>query len=402
MKKPRLIALMALVSISILAFGVSVRRAFDTGKPATPAPSESDLLRLARLSQRRTLDDSAAYLASIGDQAQRSLIAAGPRGGTAVVWRDGLALTTERPRAIGSGAPPFDLGPISVRAPEVTGLTPVVARLTPMSPGEWIVVAWRLGDVRAHATGSVSGTRSIQCGRNPVTTLLTTVAFPPDMAGAGVFDLDGYLAAMVVKCDDTWTAVVASDLDALREMASSVPQRVTATFGMRLTDLTPNEAAYFKVTNGLVVREIWEGSPSGESSLRPGDLLRMIDGDEVLTLEAANARLLQATASVLITAERGRSRVVASLKKAEAPSPSGAGVGIEWNVPHHGYLIDAVDPLGPAGRAGVRAGDRALRVDGTQPRTLADLTRRLAAAGPEAPVLLELEREARRFFLILS
>lgn len=72
---------------------MSVRRVIDTGAPEPPPPSESDLLRLSSLSQRRSFEETAAYLGSIAEQAQRSMVSLPELGATGVMWPGGLVVT---------------------------------------------------------------------------------------------------------------------------------------------------------------------------------------------------------------------------------------------------------------------------------------------------------------------
>ncbi|MEM7153972.1 MAG: trypsin-like peptidase domain-containing protein [Myxococcota bacterium] len=57
-----------------------------------------------------------------------------------------------------------------------------------------------------------------------------------------------------------------------------------------------------------------------------------------------------------------------------------------------GVLIDDVDPIGPAYRAGIRAGDIVARLDGREVRDRADFRNTVALVGPETRVELEVWR----------
>ncbi len=74
--------------------------------------------------------------------------------------------------------------------------------------------------------------------------------------------------------------------------------------------------------------------------------------------------------------------------------------GLVWDDPGRGFRLDDVRPGTAAAQAGLRPGDRLLRIDGAVPDTL-DVVRDVLAADRDSPVLLELERGARRTAILL-
>jgi len=68
--------------------------------------------------------------------------------------------------------------------------------------------------------------------------------------------------------------------------------------------------------------------------------------------------------------------------------------GLMWESPQKGYRIDAVLPGSRAATAGIRPGDRLLRIGRTELRSL-DQMRRLLATGRTA-AFVEIERDGRR------
>ncbi len=59
----------------------------------------------------------------------------------------------------------------------------------------------------------------------------------------------------------------------------------------------------------------------------------------------------------------------------------------------HGVLIDDVDPRGPGAKAGIRAGDIIMQLDGEPVRDMAAFRNTIAQSGPDVEVKLELWRE---------
>lgn len=87
------IAILAGVSASILIAGALLRPAPDaTTSAAPPPPSETDLLRLTRLSQRRSLESMADYFGYVADAAARSLAFALVKAGEAGLAANGAPM----------------------------------------------------------------------------------------------------------------------------------------------------------------------------------------------------------------------------------------------------------------------------------------------------------------------
>ena len=74
--------------------------------------------------------------------------------------------------------------------------------------------------------------------------------------------------------------------------------------------------------------------------------------------------------------------------------------GIVWERPAVGYRINAVVADGPADMAGIRSGDRLVRIDGQE---LSDFTQVLDVLSPEREnaVFLEVDRTGRRWGVLL-
>ena len=76
--------------------------------------------------------------------------------------------------------------------------------------------------------------------------------------------------------------------------------------------------------------------------------------------------------------------------------------GLLLDPPRRGFAIEAVSPGTPADRAGIRAGDRLLRIDHALPRNRAALRRALGGTPDGSSVFVELERGKRRWGTLLG
>jgi membrane-associated protease RseP (regulator of RpoE activity) len=79
-------------------------------------------------------------------------------------------------------------------------------------------------------------------------------------------------------------------------------------------------------------------------------------------------------------------------------SPSGAGLVLES--PPQFYRIESVVPGSRAAAAGIEPGDRVVRIDHAEPRSLAQVQRALATDGA-LPMLLEVARADRRIAILV-
>jgi S1-C subfamily serine protease len=400
-RNSRYIAILAIASVFILIIGVTVRRAIDTGKAEPPPPSESDLLRLARLSQRRSLEDMAGYLRSIAEQAQRSIVWMPQLSTTGVVWPSGLVVTTRSSDTVKGAAisgPHMPL--VGVERADVDGEA-VTLRADSLRSGEWIVAAWRDGATLAYESGHVAGTTTVPCQERSTRAVVTTIAVTRSMAGAGVFDLDGRLIAVVASCGETLMAAAVADVDAILEEGRTGEQRLLTALGLRVAPLTSDETIYFKRPQGTIVREIWDGTRAAEAALRPGDIVRSVNDVPVTTPAEVQALMLSAGDRLVVGVERRGAPNIVALTTNNDETPQSQGAGIIWRSPILRYPIDGVIPHSPAARAGIQPGDVVLRIDQVEPRNLTEVARRLTANDTSRPAFLEVQRGRRRWGVLL-
>jgi len=89
---PKYVAILAVASGLILLGGWLIRPEPTANQPA-PIPSESELARLARLSQRRSLENTTACFSDVADDVQRALVHVPTVGATGIVWDAGFIIT---------------------------------------------------------------------------------------------------------------------------------------------------------------------------------------------------------------------------------------------------------------------------------------------------------------------
>ena len=459
----RYIVVLAGAAGAILVLGALLRPAPLADEPLVAPPSQAELSRLARLTQRRSLEATQEFFTAVASDADRSVVRLRMLGRSGVVWAPGLVVTARLEHRFPStttvsgnagelgvphagGGPHLPLALLDI--PETDEFIPVRRRAADtLDPGAWTVfVSARQGAGFSPAT--YVETAEVPCQGRLVRDVVTSVALGPELAGAGLFDLDNSLLAVVLPCDGRFVAVTADDVDALAQEAGSVRTRIAQRYGMTLDAVSPEEQAHLGVAFGLLVRDIWGGDLADTAGLRPGDVVVAINAELIQDVEQL-APLADGIAPVRRRAADGEEDaeddaqddaeengeddpgdagsesgeddavppaydvavvragevVVVSLPVVDpltlaAAGEAAAAEALVWDDPARGYRLDAVRPDTPAARAGLQAGDRLLRIDGDAPATLDDVR---AALAPDraAPVLLELERESRRTAVLL-
>ena len=382
------------ISGAILLFGALLRPQPDAATSAAPPPSETDPLRLARLSQRRTLENMTSYFSSIADQAATSLEYLTDRRTSAVAWSPDLLISTGRART----TMPGPILPLVMTNPS-DGSTRTSANRAASEPGsgDWVVAVWRSPSSHAFAPGTYLESIEVTCDRTQARELRSTVTLTTTMAGGGLFNVDGQLLAVVLRCDERVAAIDTDSVMTMLEYARSTEGRLLAAFGFRGSPLSLDEAAHFKLTGGVLVREVWEGSQAAFADLRPGDVIAVEDIDRLIAPVAAGQEML--------LAKRGSREAKVALSRNSSdtgPSQEGAAstLGLVWERPNVGFPIESVVPGSAADKAGVRGGDVLLRINHVEPKDLAQVRRLLAGRGSKT-AFIELARDGRRVGMLV-
>lgn len=485
----RYIVTLAVAAAAILVLGVLLRPAPVADEPLPPPPSQAELSRLTRITQRRSLEAMKDYFSAVATDADRSVVRLRMLGRSGVVWAPGQVVTARLEQRfpptttvsgdegelgvpLAAGAPHLPVALLDV--PETGEFVPVRRRpIENLDPGAWTVFV-----TDRHGAGFSPATyveiAEVQCEGRRVRDVVTSVALGPELAGAGLFDLDNNLLAVVLPCGPRFVAVTAEDVAALAEEAANVRSRIAQRYGMTLDAVTSEETGHLGVPFGLFVRDVWNGELADAIGLRPGDVVISINAELILDVdqlaplidgstrradpdavgEADEASPDGAPASDTPGGEAGTEVASEDAAPGETTGDSAAGDdapvdgpptdepaadgieletfelgvvrdgdtlvlnlpvdplafvaldaavpdgGLVWDDPGRGYRLDDVRPGTAAARAGLRPGDRLLRIDGVVPDTL-DAVRDALSADRDTPVLLELERGARRTAVLL-
>jgi regulator of sigma E protease len=143
-------------------------------------------------------------------------------------------------------------------------------------------------------------------------------------------------------------------------------------------------------------------TPAAVAGVKGGDLVSVVGGDAITSFQDLRWRLLESSGrgdiALGVRTSEGRDATrVLSLAALSGSDWEGAfmqklGLSADFGAP----LVDEVLPGKPAQRAGLRAGDRIVAVDGSAVRSPADVAA-ATNAKPGAEVVFRIERDTARF-----
>ena len=87
------ITTLAVIAAGILIVGYWLRPSSPANDEPVRAPSETELSRLARITQRRSLDDMTEYFATVAGSVQSAVVALPNLERSGLVWEPGVILT---------------------------------------------------------------------------------------------------------------------------------------------------------------------------------------------------------------------------------------------------------------------------------------------------------------------
>lgn len=316
-------AALAVAAVAVLATGTLLGPRPQRPKAPDPAPPQPAPVRG---SEMRQMSD---FLASRARSATEHVVWVASAQATGLVWTDGQIVTV--------GTPPTVVRTASV-ATEAQTQPVTLAPLARFDQGGWIVIVARNGEGGAiSASGLLGGVAPVRCGSEAVQKLLFNVPLEAAYAGAGVFGMSGNLIGMVVPCGDRWTAVTHDSV--LRMLQTQLGPDAIAwhEFGVRTREPSDEEKKLLRLPDeGVFVAEVRRASTAANIGIRPGDLVLVTRGEELLS-----------TQNELTVIRRGR-RI-----KLQTPPP----YSLERL---EGAVLTSVQPDTPLAVAGLQPGDRLL------------------------------------------
>jgi serine protease Do len=306
-------------------------------------------------------------------------------------------------------------------------------------PGQWsVAIGSPFGLDYTVTAGVVSAVGRAGFGAAEIEDFVQTdAAINPGNSGGPLVDLDGRVVGintMIVGRGSGIGFAVPSNL--ARQVADQIIDHGAvrrAWIGVSFQALTPELAAHFGLPEtaprGALVSGVVPAGPAAKAGLRPGDIIRSVDGDVIADSHDLLRTVLRKPVGAKVRVEvlrDGMTRSV-SLTTGERPSPrteskvsprqrpgatdpaSGYGLSLRPLTPDLAQRLQAVDvpqgvvvagvaPGTPAARAGLRQGDIIVHADRKSVESIAQLQEALE----DGTAVLRVRRGEGSFFAVLQ
>ncbi len=403
--------LLAFIAAAILAGGYMLKPA--PPKNQSKATSEfttiqGEVSRLREIAQRNSLRNTSARFSAVANEAARHalLLTPGDRPGwmidsngtfitavgnpellrnlqvrqdgssagmNLVVWGAGLPFATARPASTPAIFPATSLP------------------LSQANLGAWVLlVSFNADGGVVFSPGNFGGHTEKTCGIRRYPALQLNIPLDESSVGGGIFDFDGNMLGMVVRCDEGITAI---PVDAVRAAAASEGESsAMLQLGFLAADIDSNWAIVLNKANGVVVTDVWHGWPAANAAVTPGDVITAVNGKPVQNVAGISA-LIDGAADVVLDIKRGGR----TTRKVLARNQSAGSAGQILISPQpSGPELQQVPDSSNLAAAGFRPGDHILTVNG-QPATPTNVAVILSSTGPEKPTIVVAQRGSRTF-----
>ena len=369
----RYIASLAGAAVLTLATGLFVRQQLRPAAPAAPAGPPSEAAAFQQLSEEAQVRRLSSFLSERATDVSALVEYVDGANASGLRWRTGDTLITTFPDqpVVVFGAARGD-----------TTRTPSVAPVDSLH-GEWVLVVARRDDGGFISTPAiVGGTVTTRCADRDVRDYVLGVGLPDAFAGAGLFDLSGRVVGFMARCGGRLVALPVGEVTELMATRDSLGTLLWERLGLDARPLDAVARAYFGADTGLLVTAVRDNAPADLAGLVPGDILAAIDGAPIdTTLPPAVLDSLAVADSHVVVVRRatarGTTRMLISTPASTPAAQTDFGIAFGRRTPS-GVEIGRVQPGSLADRAGLRRGDRLLRV-GRVPVTSAPSAQRALA-----------------------
>lgn len=385
-RDPRYLAVLALAAGAILVIG-NWLRPDPNGEDGSNQVlvGDSSILQLPRLTQRRSIEDRVEFVMQAIAGVDRYVFRLKGADQSAVLWNAATLVTSlgasrtpssdtatsgsedELAVSVDRAGPHLPLSLLGVRLERPPLPIQRVAAST-ASEGAWVIAVWRGRDGElAWSEGQYLRAGRENCGDlMPAQTLSSTVPLEPNMAGAGVFNIDGALVGIVGRCDEGLSILGTQAIELLFGRTGGLGDRMLYRYGMRVDLPTEAERDALSVENGLLVHEVWDGYQGHASGLRPGDVILSMDGIELAVVDELAKLVLPVAQEVFdlqVKSPGSRPRSMELKARPGVEHVLHAG-GVELAGAEQGIPIAYVAAEGGFAAARAKPGDRLLTLDG--------------------------------------
>lgn len=413
-QRNRYILVLSLVAAGILIVGGALRPDpnHESESAVMATPSEGPFLQ--RMTMRRSVEDTAQYFSDLAHRLEPHIVRLEKAGRSAIVWDGGTVATScdgcrfpAKDIALRPSQRNWRVWPQRV-APNLPAALLETSEEDPpraaprysaefFTAGGWAVAAWRSDDGRlSYSAGQFLGSTRSTCQGIEATRLRTNIPLTEEMFGGGLFDVDGVLMGIVAHCGAELAAIDVGTLERAFRPPQIVSERLMARYGMLVGELTPPARKALQAEYGLQVEEVWAGWESHRAGLLPGDVIVSVDSQPTTSMADLELLVLPVARELfdVQVLRHGSKRRIRLSARAEGQQPFGPA-GLSVSEPLGGYLVSAVEPGSAAGQAGLRPGDRLLRLGSRRPESAQQIREILKEASAESPVFAVIRRGNR-------
>ena len=394
----RYVGSLAVVAVLVLTGGLLLRSRLYSTPIETAPPSEASTLR--QLSQEAQLRRTAAYVAGQVEAMGANVQYVPATGASGLWWTPDTLLSSSRTRSI----VPITRAELSAEGGEPVDSARRGIVVAPDSTDVgWIVLAGRdSGGAVISAQFLASGRATTTCDGARVQRYVLGAPLDGSLAGAGVFRLDGSVLGLAAWCDGTLVAVPVHEVRRL--LAERRGPALESGLGFTVAPASPLVRSFVGSDTALLVTFVRAGSVADDAGLEAGDVVVAVDGRAAT---AATERLAAPATPIdsLVLVRRRERGVATVIISSAADSARGQSFGVELatSAASRGVPVARIRSGSPAARAGLRTGDRLVRVGSTDVASAAAAERLLATAGGDPrPTLVVVAREDGEHALLVA
>jgi serine protease Do len=284
-----------------------------------------------------------------------------------------------------------------------------------LRPGDWVVAVGAPFGLHGSATATVISGRTTDEIDELGALIHTGPTVSSGYMGGPVVDTRGAMVGLIVGADAGAGTVLPSN--SLRRIVSAILEdgRIRrGSLGIKGQALDAELAQTLGTpdTRGVVVVDVRPGGPAARAGLRTGDIVTEINGRRVDAVSRLTRVLgaLPPGRDVTVGVRRRDSDLVLAVRLDEEPDDDAVG-SLRWRSQalfgadvagissDMGVIVVALDPGGPAERAGILRYDLIREVNGREIRSLADFSDALGTITVESRVPVLLQRGALNLYV---